>query len=314
MSAARKTQQAGITQEPILFLVSNGLLEHKPRMGMAVWTYLWFLDKVTRDVPDGKGKFDGLVLGNTPFKAERIAHDLHDHVQTVLENVRKLEVENYIVRKRHAGNLCSFIVTNSKKWFWRRVSEEAQSRENANTHSEEPDKAQTLTQSEPMHSLRVSQNTLTYKERHDSDTTQIKSISSESKASDQARTPVRRTTATPPSQEACTLVALLKSEILRNKADYRITPGQEEKWAVTAQRMLDLDKRDLQEIADLICWVQQDEFWMANVLSMDKLRQKFDQLQLKRQADSKPKKSRQDLAVEQFDKEMQERRRDAVNS
>jgi hypothetical protein len=91
---------------------------------------------------------------------------------------------------------------------------------------------------------------------------------------------------TSPSQEACRLAALLKSEILRNKADYRVTTAQERKWSTTAQRMLDIDKREPQQIADLIRWVQRDEFWMANVLSMDTLREKFDQLALKRE-DSK---------------------------
>jgi uncharacterized protein YdaU (DUF1376 family) len=86
-----------------------------------------------------------------------------------------------------------------------------------------------------------------------------------------------------PSQEACRLAALLKSEILRNKADYRVTPAQERRWETTAQRMLDIDKREPQQIADLIRWVQRDEFWMANVLSMDTLREKFDQLALKRE-------------------------------
>jgi hypothetical protein len=101
--------------EPILFLVSRGLLEHKDRMGAAIWEYLWFVDRVTKDEPDGNGKFNGLVLGGTPFKAEVIAQDLHEHVKTVLQNVRKLEAQGYIIRKRHEGNLCSFIVTNSKK-------------------------------------------------------------------------------------------------------------------------------------------------------------------------------------------------------
>ena len=87
----------------------------------------------------------------------------------------------------------------------------------------------------------------------------------------------------PPSQEACRLAALLKSEIFRNKADYRVTPEQERKWSTTAQRMLDIDKREPQQIADLIRWVQRDEFWMANVLSMDTLRERFDQLALKRE-------------------------------
>jgi hypothetical protein len=74
---------------------------------------------------------------------------------------------------------------------------------------------------------------------------------------------------------------LLKSEILRNKPDFRITPSQLRKWELTADRMLHLDRRTLEQIAGLIRWVQHDEFWMANVLSMDTLRDKFDQLAMK---------------------------------
>lgn len=84
-----------------------------------------------------------------------------------------------------------------------------------------------------------------------------------------------------PSQQACRLAALLKSEILRNKRDSRITPSQVRKWEITAQRMLDIDQRQPEQIEKLIRWVQRDEFWMSNVLSMDSLREKFDQLDLK---------------------------------
>lgn len=73
--------------------------------------------------------------------------------------------------------------------------------------------------------------------------------------------PSKRASATLP-QEAYRLAALLKSEIRRNKADYRITPAEERKWAVTADRMLRLDDRSYQESADLIAWAQHDEFWL----------------------------------------------------
>lgn len=151
--------------EPILFLVSRGLLDHKPRMGAAIWEYLWFLDKVTKDDPDGTGKFNGLVLGGAPFKAEVIARDLGEHVKTVLQNVRKLEAEGYIIRKRHTGNLCSFTVTNSKKWFWRRRIKNAPSdaRGSENTPSEG---------AKPI--PRGSESTPAYKERQDRDTTENK--------------------------------------------------------------------------------------------------------------------------------------------
>ena len=89
-----------------------------------------------------------------------------------------------------------------------------------------------------------------------------------------------------PSQEASRLAALLKSEILRNKPDFRITPAQVRKWEVTADRMLRLDRRTAEQVAELIRWVTHDEFWMPNVLCMDALREKFDQLELRAKSKS----------------------------
>jgi hypothetical protein len=109
------------------------------------------------------------------------------------------------------------------------------------------------------------------------------SSSEQQTRSDAVRLSTKEKTSKSPSQEACRLAALLKSEILRNKADYRVTPEQERKWSTTAQRMLDIDKREPEGIADLIRWVQRDEFWLANVLSMNTLRERFDQLALKRE-------------------------------
>jgi hypothetical protein len=109
-----------MTPEPILFLVSNGLLEHKPRMGAAIWEYLWFIDRVTKDEPDGSGKFNGLVLGGQPVSALTIARDLREHVNTAATNIKALESAGYIIRRRRPDNRCSYVVTNSKKWFWNR--------------------------------------------------------------------------------------------------------------------------------------------------------------------------------------------------
>jgi len=110
---------------------------------------------------------------------------------------------------------------------------------------------------------------------------QINPSSEQNSRSDQGGTPTSKKAAKPPSHEACKLAALLKSEILRNKPDYRITPAQIRKWELTTDRMLLLDGRSPDQIAELIRWVQHDEFWMANVLSMDTLRDKFDQLSMK---------------------------------
>jgi hypothetical protein len=96
-----------------------------------------------------------------------------------------------------------------------------------------------------------------------------------------------------PSNEAEKLAALLQQEILRNKPDYRITPKQLRNWAATADRMMCLDQRSEESVARLIRWVQQDEFWMSNVLSMEKLREKFDQLEMRRNTSKGGGQSRQ---------------------
>jgi hypothetical protein len=110
---------------------------------------------------------------------------------------------------------------------------------------------------------------------------QINPSSEQKSRSDQGGTLTSKKTAKLPSYEACRLAALLKSEILRNKPDCRITPAKVRNWEVTADRMLRIDGRTPEQIAGLIRWVQSDEFWRANVLCMDTLRDKFDQLSMK---------------------------------
>lgn len=110
-----------------------------------------------------------------------------------------------------------------------------------------------------------------------------KHSSSEQEAcSDQGVVPTSKKPSTTPSRDACKLAALLKTEILRNKPDYRITPAQIRKWEMAADQLLRLDGRAPEQVASLIRWVQQNEFWRTNVLSMDTLREKFDQLEMKR--------------------------------
>ena len=55
------------------------------------------------------------------------------------------------------------------------------------------------------------------------------------------------------------------------------------KWRDAARLMLDRDQRTEEEIHGAIDWCQADEFWRGNVLSLPKLREKFDQLRLQAQ-------------------------------
>lgn len=49
-------------------------------------------------------------------------------------------------------------------------------------------------------------------------------------------------------------------------------------WANHVRLMMERDNRNEEQITYLIDWVQNDEFWMKNILSTSKLRERFDQL------------------------------------
>jgi hypothetical protein len=108
-----------MSPKPIMLPISRGILEHKDRMGPAIWEFLWFVDKVTEDVPDGAGKFHGVVLGGHPVSLAQIASDLKEHVDTAKRNVAALESAGYIVRRRLPENRCAYLVANSIKWIRR---------------------------------------------------------------------------------------------------------------------------------------------------------------------------------------------------
>jgi hypothetical protein len=58
------------------------------------------------------------------------------------------------------------------------------------------------------------------------------------------------------------------------------------RWRDAARLMVDRDGRTEEEVHGAIEWCQADEFWRANVLSLPKLREKYDQLRLQAQRKS----------------------------
>lgn len=81
----------------------------------------------------------------------------------------------------------------------------------------------------------------------------------------------------PEIEELCTLLA----DRIEGNGSKR--PTISKGWRDAARKMLDIDGRTPDQITRLIEWSQSDEFWRANIQSMPKLRQKFDQLRLKAQ-------------------------------
>ena len=54
-------------------------------------------------------------------------------------------------------------------------------------------------------------------------------------------------------------------------------------WRTQARLMIDRDGRTVADVTRIIDWVEADDFWRANILSLPKLRQKFDTLRLQSQ-------------------------------
>jgi len=88
-----------------------------------------------------------------------------------------------------------------------------------------------------------------------------------------------------PDADEFRLAEMLFEEIVTRKPDFKKPNLQ--KWAVHVGRMLKLDNRKVARIGEVIRWCQQDGFWQNNILSTEKLRDKFDQLELRMQETQK---------------------------
>jgi len=66
----------------------------------------------------------------------------------------------------------------------------------------------------------------------------------------------------------------------------RMQPGRKppvtERWAEEFRKLREIDNRTPEQIRSLYSWVNQDSFWRTNILSPQKLREKWDDLELKR--------------------------------
>ena len=62
-----------------------------------------------------------------------------------------------------------------------------------------------------------------------------------------------------------------------------------ESWIRAARLMIDNDGRTVDQIQRCCEWLVTDSFWASNVLSLPKLREKYDQLRLNAQKDNAPK-------------------------
>jgi hypothetical protein len=95
--------------------VSNGLLEHCNQMGEAIWLFLWYIDKTTKEKADDSGDTGGAVLGGMPIRDSDAASALGREVKTIRRWRAHLTKAGYIDTKRTPVGY-SIKVRKSKKW------------------------------------------------------------------------------------------------------------------------------------------------------------------------------------------------------
>jgi hypothetical protein len=104
------------------FPVSAGLLDprHVRAIGGALWVYLWFVNRVTRDEQRGGDDFVGIVRNGRPISVSEIAEELGLKERTCRRHLACLVRTGYVLQKKTAAGTCSYSVAKSKRWAWKR--------------------------------------------------------------------------------------------------------------------------------------------------------------------------------------------------
>lgn len=100
----------------------------------------------------------------------------------------------------------------------------------------------------------------------------------------------KRSTSEPDRPDVEQLCRHLAARIVGNGSRQ---PTITQKWRDEARRLLDRDGRTVDQVMTTIDWCQDSLFWRGNVLSMPKLREKYDALRLAAERERKEERERQ---------------------
>jgi hypothetical protein len=97
--------------------ISSGIFAHCQKIGIAIWVFIWMIDRTTREVATEEGCAEGLVYGGKPIGARKIAQDLGMATRTVHAHIEQLIAAGYLRRIDYGEGLPSgYSVGRSKKW------------------------------------------------------------------------------------------------------------------------------------------------------------------------------------------------------
>jgi len=98
------------------------------------------------------------------------------------------------------------------------------------------------------------------------------------------------------SDEQMEMVEKFIGLIKENKPNYRFFGGNfKERWANEIRLMVEIDKRPLERVGEVMEFALSHPFWKKNILSVEKLRKQFDRLEL--EMDDKKKEDDDDLPI-----------------
>jgi hypothetical protein len=120
------------------FDVYSGLLDpkHRKKIGAAIWTYLWLLDRQTAA--------DGWVLGGKPIKAKEIGDTLGLHETKIRSHLHQLEEGHYLTSERTPYGF-RLRVLRAKKFTQKRITENGNSGGGELPKTVTPDRPKTVT-------------------------------------------------------------------------------------------------------------------------------------------------------------------------
>jgi hypothetical protein len=96
--------------------VFKGILEHRAKIKDAIWLFLWYIDKTTREDEGADGGKVGHVLGGKPIRDSDVAPDLRCTKRSICTWRRRLQRNGYIDATRTPHGY-SVRVLKSKKRF-----------------------------------------------------------------------------------------------------------------------------------------------------------------------------------------------------